>query len=108
MMEEKMQDPREDKVRLRAYQIWEDEGRPEGEELAHWYRADGEFQPDENPMQRNQPSTIEETESATQAVEVPRAPPVLTANRRNASRHKQVSPSGAPVESNEDAASSDG
>ncbi|MGV2186559.1 DUF2934 domain-containing protein [Rhizobium rhizogenes] len=103
-----MQDPREDKIRLRAYQIWEDEGRPEGEELAHWYRADGEFQPDENPMQANQPSMVEETESATQAVEVPRTPPVLTTSRRNASRRKQVSPSDAPAESSEDAASSGG
>ena len=29
----------EETRRLRAYQIWEDEGRPEGQELAHWYRA---------------------------------------------------------------------
>ncbi|WP_259665748.1 zinc-binding dehydrogenase [Rhizobium binae] len=25
--------------RLRAYQIWEDEGRPDGQDVAHWYRA---------------------------------------------------------------------
>ncbi|MGZ2384665.1 hypothetical protein ACVIDN_006089 [Rhizobium brockwellii] len=29
----------DDARRLRAYQIWEDEGRPEGQDLAHWYRA---------------------------------------------------------------------
>jgi hypothetical protein len=29
----------EEARRLRAYQIWESEGRPEGRELAHWYRA---------------------------------------------------------------------
>ncbi|NEI72488.1 zinc-binding dehydrogenase [Rhizobium lusitanum] len=29
----------DDTRRLRAYQIWEDEGRPEGQDLAHWYRA---------------------------------------------------------------------
>jgi hypothetical protein len=33
----------EEEKRLRAYQIWEREGRPEGRDLAHWYRAaDGE------------------------------------------------------------------
>jgi hypothetical protein len=31
----------EDTRRLRAYQIWESEGRPEGQDLAHWYRAGG-------------------------------------------------------------------
>ncbi len=33
----------EEERRLRAYQIWESEGRPEGRDLAHWYHAaDGE------------------------------------------------------------------
>jgi hypothetical protein len=33
----------EESRRLRAYQIWESEGRPEGRDLAHWYQAaDGE------------------------------------------------------------------
>jgi hypothetical protein len=29
----------EEARRLRAYQMWERDGRPEGEDLAHWYRA---------------------------------------------------------------------
>lgn len=29
----------EEEKRLRAYQIWESEGRPDGRELAHWYQA---------------------------------------------------------------------
>ncbi|WP_063627327.1 DUF2934 domain-containing protein [Rhizobium leguminosarum] len=29
----------EEAKRLRAYQIWESEGRPEGRSLAHWYQA---------------------------------------------------------------------
>ncbi|WP_082519860.1 DUF2934 domain-containing protein [Rhizobium sp. Root1220] len=32
----------EDARRLRAYLIWESEGRREGEDLAHWYRAGGD------------------------------------------------------------------
>lgn len=29
----------DDKVRARAYMIWEQEGRPEGKHEHHWYRA---------------------------------------------------------------------
>jgi hypothetical protein len=29
-------------VRLRAYQIWEAEGRPHGRDQAHWYQAERE------------------------------------------------------------------
>jgi hypothetical protein len=29
----------EDAVRARAYQIWEEEGRPEGQHELHWRRA---------------------------------------------------------------------
>ncbi|SCB58496.1 Protein of unknown function [Rhizobium aethiopicum] len=32
----------EETRRIRAYRIWESEGRPEGQELAHWYRAGNE------------------------------------------------------------------
>lgn len=38
----------EDAIRKRAYQIWEAEGRPQGQDQAHWYRAAGEIpKPDE-------------------------------------------------------------
>ncbi|NLS18545.1 DUF2934 domain-containing protein [Rhizobium sp. P40RR-XXII] len=30
----------EEARKLRAYQLWESEGRPEGRDLAHWYQAD--------------------------------------------------------------------
>ncbi len=29
----------EDRIRQRAYEIWEREGRPHGEDLKHWLRA---------------------------------------------------------------------
>jgi hypothetical protein len=32
-------------IRERAYAIWEQEGRPEGREWEHWFRAAGEIQP---------------------------------------------------------------
>ena len=34
---------REERIRRRAYDIWEREGRPEGRASEHWYRAAGEL-----------------------------------------------------------------
>jgi hypothetical protein len=31
---------REDRIRERAHQIWEEQGRPEGRELEHWHEAE--------------------------------------------------------------------
>ena len=31
------------KIRQRAYELWEDEGRPEGRDRIHWLRAEAEF-----------------------------------------------------------------
>lgn len=36
-------DKNEDSIRRRAYEIWEQEGRPHGKELEHWLRAFKEF-----------------------------------------------------------------
>jgi len=40
---------RETEIRERAYAIWENEGKPEGQQLEHWERAEkqinGEFEP---------------------------------------------------------------
>jgi hypothetical protein len=35
-------DEREQRIRERAYEIWESEGRRDGEEMAHWHRASQE------------------------------------------------------------------
>jgi Protein of unknown function (DUF2934) len=34
---------REHAIRERAYAIWEEEGRPEGHHLNHWFRAEAEI-----------------------------------------------------------------
>jgi len=34
-----MQDTVEHRIRARAHQLWEDEGRPEGRAEHHWYEA---------------------------------------------------------------------
>ena len=31
------------RIRQRAYELWEDEGRPEGRARIHWVRAEAEF-----------------------------------------------------------------
>jgi hypothetical protein len=31
---------REDRIRERAHQIWEEQGRPEGRDLEHWHEAE--------------------------------------------------------------------
>lgn len=41
-----------EKTRLRAYETWEAEGRPDGAHERHWFEAEAEEQPsDEDPPQ---------------------------------------------------------
>jgi hypothetical protein len=37
-----------DRIRLRAHEIWEQEGRPEGRSHEHWLRAEREILGDQN------------------------------------------------------------
>jgi len=69
-----MSEQQEDRIRERAYQIWEEEGRPEGDQEKHWRRAEAEFQNDmsDNASQRA------DTEGTTQALDPPVSPPSLT------------------------------
>jgi len=39
----------EEEVRLIAYSIWEDEGRPNGCDLAHWFKAEAICREKESP-----------------------------------------------------------
>jgi Protein of unknown function (DUF2934) len=34
-----MEDDREELIRQRAYTIWEEQGKPEGEDMRHWLQA---------------------------------------------------------------------
>lgn len=36
-------DDHDERVRKRAHEIWEEEGRPEGREYSHWLRAKAEI-----------------------------------------------------------------
>ena len=40
----------DDKIRQRAHQLWEEQGRPEGKQDEHWHQASLEAaQADDNP-----------------------------------------------------------
>jgi hypothetical protein len=43
--------PHEHKVRARAYEIWEDAGRPEGKAVEHWIRAEAEIAAEEQGLE---------------------------------------------------------
>lgn len=66
----------EDRVRERAYQLWEKEGRPEGQHLHHWRRAEEELQ-GRSPAGGNERASdeVEETEGATRALDMSVAAP---------------------------------
>ncbi|WP_207478782.1 DUF2934 domain-containing protein [Arenibaculum pallidiluteum] len=55
-------DDREDRIRQRAYEIWEKEGRPEGRHDQHWSQAEtedrpsGDMPPDDMPAPGGIPS----------------------------------------------------
>jgi hypothetical protein len=53
-------DDRIQQIRERAYQIWESEGRPEGNSTEHWYAAERE-------LQENKGSPAEEEISSDEA-----------------------------------------
>lgn len=42
----------EQRVRERAYQIWEETGRPEGKSVEHWLQAEGEIGTGERELER--------------------------------------------------------
>lgn len=42
-MSESVEAANEKRIRARAHQIWQEEGRPEGRELAHWRQAEAEL-----------------------------------------------------------------
>jgi hypothetical protein len=64
-----MSDDREARIRDRAYQIWMDEGRPEGRDHDHWLRAknevEGEVQKGQDMLQAEDDHKIGKPERGT-------------------------------------------
>ena len=48
---------KEHRIRERAHQIWEKEGRPHGEDKRHWELAEGEVSDDGKPVKQRKRST---------------------------------------------------
>ena len=46
------------KIRLRAYHLWELEGRPEGRERIHWVRAEAEIREKIQPSRASAPRKL--------------------------------------------------
>jgi DUF2934 family protein len=63
-----MDTDRLERVRQRAYELWEQEGRPDGKEEEHWRRADAEIACEEAP---SAPTTSEELGRAPTVAEQP-------------------------------------
>lgn len=47
-----MSTERHEQVRIRAYQIWEREGRTHGEDARHWQQAESEIAAEGSPVAR--------------------------------------------------------
>ena len=62
---------REEKIRQRAHEIWEMEGRPEGRNQEHWERAHREIDAKQNETPSGQ---ISETRSRRQVAAGPNCP----------------------------------
>ncbi|CAN7627548.1 DUF2934 domain-containing protein [Neorhizobium sp. LjRoot104] len=56
----------DDAVRLRAYQIWESEGRPEGRDGDHWRRAEEQLGVNSSSLA---PAVFSSSDTAAQGLE---------------------------------------
>lgn len=52
-------DEREQRIRNRAYEIWDREGRPLGRELEHWAQASREIDQGEGPIEGDDVPNLE-------------------------------------------------
>lgn len=60
-----MEDTKEDRIRKRAHQIWEDAGQPEGQHEAHWAQAIADIEAeDAAPTKPAKPRAVKKTDGA--------------------------------------------
>ncbi|EFH12086.1 DUF2934 domain-containing protein, partial [Teichococcus cervicalis] len=102
MNDEKRQ--REERIRQRAYALWEQAGRPHGQDEAHWHQASGEL--DAAPEQGRGRAAESATLDAQLADTFPASdPPSLTDPHRGAGRGAAKQPA-APAKAGKAAAPS--
>lgn len=95
---------REDRIRQRAYQIWEQEGRPQGEDMRHWLQAfqeisasvDADSQPARKPRAKKTVATADKTakpkvasksKGGAQSVATTTAPPKAAKPAAGSTKH---------------------
>lgn len=73
-------DDKEERIRQRAYAIWESEGRPEGHDRRHWEKAEGELA-DGDQRPPNEPTDERREESEVGTVVAPSTAPRVKAGQ---------------------------
>jgi len=78
----------EERIRTRAYELWEAEGRPEGREIEHWLQAVQELHSEERDAVGVASSRPPRTRSAatTAGAAKPAARPARTATARRTTK----------------------
>jgi hypothetical protein len=96
--------PSADAISRRAYELWEQEGRPEGADLRHWIQAEQELRgrPSENTLQNeNATTTPRNTGTDTRPLPGTRAAAVNRDTKRGpaapANSEKNSAPSASPA-----------
>lgn len=56
---------REDRIRQRAHEIWEREGRPEGQAESHWHRAAQDLDREQADLQRSRSGAASRSDEGT-------------------------------------------
>ena len=52
---------REQAIRERAYTIWEEQGRPDGRDREHWFRAESEINSTTGPHDKPSAAPMDQT-----------------------------------------------
>lgn len=52
-------DDQSERIRKRAHEIWEEEGRPEGREYSHWLRARADIQTEDGDKPKRPESPLD-------------------------------------------------
>lgn len=66
-----MQHGRDEQIRRRAHEIWEQEGRPHGKEREHWERAERELEERAEGVTGKSPFAADQQENVPPLAEVP-------------------------------------
>jgi Protein of unknown function (DUF2934) len=68
-----MASDREQEIRQRAYELWEQEGKPHGDDLRHWLRALEQFGNGAAPPAKSKRTARPKAATGIPAVKVPQA-----------------------------------